>query len=306
MPANVRTQSSNVGVQPVDVASCSNAQTDDKFICKICLKTFKNNWNLTKHTKKICKGPISALECRYCNSKFTCRSSKSHHLRTCKVKKGADSKALIVCTPHEEPVPATAVLLDAPVATIGQHIGTQNNNIKQQIVQQNNIEAQTNVQHQTINIVVYGEDEISFRNDHVNVKEFKKKLIPGNEMIEPERLTRVIREYTRELLANKSNQCVKKTNLKLAHSSVHTGDNQWETRPDKQVYPLMMNNIANNFGDFLGTYFKPKIYSTLMEFSDYLASNGYCADDEKSKIVDSCYRILVKELKFIMYDLNKS
>ena len=157
------------------------------------------------------------------------------------------------------------------------------------------------MQNQTINIIVYGE-EMNFKHDHMDIKEFGKKLIPGNKRIDPARLTSVVKDYTRELMANKSNQCIKKTNLKLSHSSVHTGDNQWETRGDKEVYPHMINHIANDFGEFLGTHFKPKIYSTLIDFIDYMASNGYCADDDKAKIIESCYHTLCKELKYMTYD----
>ena len=260
--------------------------------CTKCLKTFSYNWVLVRHSK-ICKGyEANALECQYCSYKFTTYSAKSRHLRICKVKKEIDSKAIVV-------VAAEAASSDIVPSVINQKINT----IEQQILQQNNIEAQTNVQNQTINIIVYGE-EISFKHDHMDAKEFGKKLVPGNKRIDPEILTRVVKDYTRELMANKSNQCVKKTNMKMSHSSIHAGGNKWESRQDKEVFPNMINNIANNFGDFLGTHFKPKIYKTLVDFLDYMASNGYCADDEddKHKIIEDCYRNLCKELKLITYD----
>ena len=263
-------------------------------VCTLCAKRFKTRWELLRHSKK-CNGPVNARKCQHCEHEFSSTAAKSRHLRICKVKQEIDSKAL-VCTPDAGP---------STPPTIGQQIVTQNNNNNienvGQLLQQN-IEAQTNVQNQTINIIVYGE-EISFKHDHMNIEEFGKKLIPGNKQIDPERLTRVVKDYTRELMANQSNQCVKKTNLKASHSSVHKGDNQWELRQDKEIFPQMMNNIANDFGDFLGTHFRPKLYKTLLDFLDYMAESGYCADDDdKQKIIENHYKSLCTDLKLITYN----
>ena len=299
-PTNVNPVPTNVNPAPTNVnPTPTNVNPESSTACLQCSKIFKSKWNLKKHSKS-CKGQHNALECQYCGIKLSFPAAKSRHLRICKVKQEIDSKAL-VCTPEPDAGPSTP-------PTIGQQIVTQNNNNNienvGQLLQQN-IEAQTNVQNQTINIIVYG-DEISFKHDHMNIEEFGKKLIPGNKKIDPERLTRVVKDYTRELMANQSNQCVKKTNLKASHSSVHKGDNQWELRQDKEIFPQMMNNIANDFGDFLGTHFRPKLYKTLLDFLDYMAESGYCADDDdKQKIIENHYKSLCTDLKLITYNSSQ-
>lgn len=97
---------------------------------------------------------------------------------------------------------------------------------------------------------------------------------------------------------------VQKTNLKMAHSSVHLGE-CWGLRQDKEVYPNIVNNIANNFSEFLGSHFKPNLYRTMMEYSDYMASNGYCVEDDIAKVMAACHDTLCKEAKLIIYECTR-
>jgi hypothetical protein len=146
-------------------------------------------------------------------------------------------------------------------------------------------------------------ESIQFNHGHIDPKKMKKFLIPGDD-VQPERLTNVVRQWTQQLLSNDENKCVKKTNIRAAHSQVHVGNNNWESRLDKEVYPHLMNNIANDFSDFFNENYRRSVYKALDEFIDYMASDGYCSKDS-DKLIQNSYKTLVKELKLRMFDLSK-
>jgi hypothetical protein len=259
--------------------------------CDKCCKVFVRRYHMTRHIKN-CKGPVSSLQCQYCNKLFKHASGKSAHCKICPVKAELDSKALVVVL--ETPV--------AVAASVPQIVTNNIDTVQTQIQTQNNTHIQTQ---NNINIVVYTNDDegMTFRNDHIDTKRMKKLLIPGDDKIEPEKLSGVVRDYAKQLLACKENQCVKKTNMRSSHSHVHVGNDTWESRQDKDVYPNMMNNISNDFSGFLHLNYKAKFYKTLDKFIDYMASDGYCADEEMSKEIEKCFKNNVAELKLIIFDI---
>lgn len=113
-----------------------------------------------------------------------------------------------------------------------------------------------------------------------------------------------MRRWTDSLLANDDNICVKKTNIRSSHSQVHTGSNKWETRLDKEVYPNLLNNIANDFSDYLAEKYKRGGYNGIADFVDYMASDGYSASDTAKLVLDA-YKTLCKELKLRAFDRTK-
>ena len=128
-------------------------------------------------------------------------------------------------------------------------------------------------------------------------------FVPGDK-VPPEQLTNAVRQWTQQLLSHDDNKCVKKTNIRSSHSKVHVGNNKWECRLDKEVYPNMMNNIANDFSDFFNEKYRRDVYKALEAFIDYMASDGYCQDDSDKRI-ENLYKTLVKELKLRMFDITK-
>lgn len=152
---------------------------------------------------------------------------------------------------------------------------------------------------------------MNFNRSHINPEEMEKLLVVGNTVpLKPaqlQSLTDAVREYTHQLLSNDENKCVKKTNIRSSHSQVHVGNNNWESRLDKEVYPNLMNNIANDFGDFIADNYKTKmrdVYKSLVAFIDYMASDGYCSDDEHKRI-ENLFKTFVKELKLYVFDNSK-
>jgi hypothetical protein len=163
------------------------------------------------------------------------------------------------------------------------------------------------IENQTINIVLYNNtpgENIQFLHDHIDPKKFAKHLIRGDR-VRPELLTGVVRQYAEQLLSNKENNCVKKTNMRASHSYVHIGNNEWETRLDAEVYPSMVNSIANDFTEYFNENYKRQLHKALDEFLDYMASDGYCADDD-DKVIENCFKTLTRELKLRMFDKSKT
>ena len=53
------------------------------FECEKCKKIFKTNQGLKKHK---CNGVSNILECQYCHKIFSSKTTKSQHIKTCKIK----------------------------------------------------------------------------------------------------------------------------------------------------------------------------------------------------------------------------
>lgn len=176
------------------------------------------------------------------------------------------------------------------------NIGTQNNiNIGTQINNNNNI------------IIVYNKSGgTPFTTDHLTAEDFKKIL----ELASPHIDSRAISEFSRQLLSDPRNRCVKKTNIKLGHSQVHTGNNTWELQLDKIVYPQLANDMANNMFEYINakrSQLKKDVFDRLRDFVDYMADNGYINtdDEERQKEIQNEYKNFVKGLKLIVYGNNK-
>ena len=252
--------------------------------CDKCNHVFKQRSKMLKHQEK-CTGLVNKLECPFCHNIYASDKSKFNHVRICKVKKYIDSKALIVCHPIDEKLSSSST-----------NIGTNIQNINGD-----------NIQNQTvINLVVYNSnpnETMQFNHKHIDPKKLKKFFVPGDK-VQPERLTDAMREWTNQLLSNDDNKCVKKTNIRASHSQVHVGNNNWESRLDKEVYPHLMNNIANDFSDFFSENYRRNMYTALDAFIDYMASDGYCSTDS-DKVIENSFKTLVKELKLRMFDSTK-
>ena len=277
---NLGHKNDNLGHKNDNLAAC------DTLSCDKCTKMFKKKWFLDRHIIS-CSTKIDARTCEYCSKQFSHRVAKYRHSKICKVRI-EDELQVLVPTPTENAV--TVV----------------NNNVNIQNISGNiqNVQNQTN--NTVINLVVYNSnpnEAMQFNHNHIDPKKLKKFLIAGDN-VQPERLTSVVREWTQQLLSNNDNKCVKKTNIRSAHSSVHVGNNNWETRLDKEVYPHLMNNIANDFSDFFNDNYRNNMYKALEAFIEYMASDGYCSTDS-DKVIENSFKTLVKELKLRTFDLTK-
>ena len=245
------------------------------FECSKCNKCLSSKQYLEKHII-ICKGIKNKLECQICNNIYSSSSNLSRHRKTCKEK----DKQLIE---------------------------SETNNITS-LAQQNNsnIENQTNniIGNQTNNtnyIIVFASETGAI--EFVKTPEFNEKLkafLEGNNHIDN------IKNFNKELLSIKDNQCVKKTNIKSKISKVHIGNNKWQTKNDEDVYPQMACNLADDMCNAIMQMKTRDRYKTLERILDCMSDNGYVADTKEAQkeMVDN-FKNVVKDLKLIVYDLTK-
>ena len=266
--------------------------------CDICEKNLSSKRNYLNHKEK-CKGFINPLQCIYCNEVFTLGPAKYRHQKTCKVR-----------------IPSTDLTI--PQGQGNTIIGTNtNNNIQTQnnienLTQNNNIETQNN----NVTLVIYNTDankSDNFIKNHISHDELKNILKITNGDIDDEKKVTMVEEYMRNLLKNPDNRCIKKTNMRDIHSKIHTGDNNWITKTDKEIYPKLTCNIADGLSELIQirnnekSMIKTQKLRELIAFLDYMADNGY-RNDEHEEInaqTNAFFRDLVQRIKSVIYDFTK-
>ena len=283
---DIHKNTNNIDTKEIDT------QNDKEYRCKKCDKCLYANWYLTKHMEK-CKGIRDKNSCEYCHKIFKHDNSRFGHYKICKVKKERDATALI---PYE----ASTNELDN-IHTINNNIQTQNN-IDTQNNTTNNIDTQNNTQNI---IVVYHQDNIEYLKDHIGEEaiEYIKKMYPRVDR-------RIVMDYSKRLFERPENQCVQKKNLKMGHSDVHIGNNEWEAAMDKSIYPKLACGVANHMSDYLYAkrdQLRKEAFEKIISFVDYMADEGYINTDdkEKEKGILREYQMFVKELKMIIYNKTK-
>jgi hypothetical protein len=151
------------------------------------------------------------------------------------------------------------------------------------------------------NLIVFPSGDID---DFISNKNFENKI--KNILKLPDNYS-IVANYNKELFSIKENQCIKKTNLKSQHSQVHIGDNIWESRLDKEVYPKMVSCLANDLCMLLHDKKKCERIKILEDFLSSIIDNGYINDDmEKQKEMLNNFKNLVSNLKLLIYDITKN
>lgn len=163
-----------------------------------------------------------------------------------------------------------------------------------------------NMQNQAPNfttIIVYGSE---FLNEHVNIKEIEEELLKKYTN-EYDFMRNILKCYARKLFENNNNLYIKKVNKNDSYSLIHTGNNKWISELDKVIYPKIASNVANSFQEYLlvnNAELKRKtkkfIENVFSPFLDYMADEGYCADDDKE--IKNAFKLFSKEIKLIIKD----
>uniref|UniRef100_A0A6C0CUE9 C2H2-type domain-containing protein n=1 Tax=viral metagenome TaxID=1070528 RepID=A0A6C0CUE9_9ZZZZ len=263
-------------------------KTNKEYKCTKCHKCLYTNWYLKKHMEK-CQGIKDGLSCEYCYKLFSHEKSRYKHYKICKAKKEIDSKALVPILTDN--IPTGSTINNSQIATNinNTNIENQNNNT------QNNI------------IVVYNSSGTDFNREHINQEAFMKKIL---EMVQPHIDRSFVLDYGRELFNNPQNKCIKKDSLKSGHTEVHVGDNKWEHKLDRALYPKLVNDLANNLSELIYTNrnnIPKKWFEQIIAFLDYMADDGYVNTDdkEKTKRIGQDFKMLAKELKLVIYEVTK-
>jgi len=251
--------------------------------CTKCDKTLSNPQNYKRHVS-ICQGKKDPLKCQYCFKVFTRSQSKYKHIKICKEKQ---KSALVV---HSQ-------------SNIGTNIETQNNNINNGTINNNNV---------TLIVYNHGASD-SFKTDHITYRELKDTLKIMSRDVNDEKKVSVLEQYMRHILANPDNRCIKKTNIRDVYSKIHVGDNKWISKSDRDIYPKLTCNIAEGFNDLVGirnseqSMIKQAKLNELSQFLDYMTDNGYRNDndDEVNQQTEMLFRELVKRIKGVVFDVTK-
>ena len=264
----VKHPSTNVSHASTNVSHASSEIYTSKQCIK-CNYIFSKRYTMLKHFEK-CKG--NKLECEFCKNIYSSRVTKSKHMRICRVKKEAESIALLIKSEEAQPTNQNV--------TYNQNVQIINNNIT------NN------------NIIVFRENE-PLLSDHIT-KNYLKKLLGTNDYSE------LLSNFSEAILKRKENQCVRKTNLRSSSSSVHIGNDIWEARPDHQAIPRLLSNLAITFAGSMECY-KIAVQKALDQFIEDVTCNGEHGTDDSSEIaqMQRMYKNTVSNLKHILFNLTK-
>jgi hypothetical protein len=243
---------------------------------------------MIKHKEK-CRGVVNRLQCADCLRVCKSSSNLCVHRKTCKVKKEKEAQALVTTTIADTCQPCT----------IQNQNNTINNTTNTTNITNNTTNNNTLIQNNTVNLVVFGE-EMALLNDHIS-KQYVKQLLKNKD------LTELVNKYSVELLKRRENQCVRKTNLRSASSSVYVGNNKWEACLDHEIYPKLMSNIACNLGDIAENY-NVAVRRTLNIFIEDITCNGEHGNSEdidECKKVKLSYKKLLDSVKHILFNFTK-
>lgn len=192
--------------------------TSDYTKCPHCYKTFSCSKSLNRHIA-VCQHTSHPLQCWKCKSMFNNRMAKSRHMKNC-------------IGPIEQ---SSTEANDQALS-----IGIQNNCQNQLNIQnQQNIQTQNN--NVTNNVVVkfpgFCDEDFDFDREHISSKRL-------NAMWDCSRPEIGFYKYASAILENPKNRYVKKTDAKANHSSIHTGDGEWELALDKDVFPRLTFDMS--------------------------------------------------------------
>jgi len=280
---NVNIEGQNVNIEGQNV-NIEGQNVNIVHSCHRCSKVLATKKSLNRHIS-VCDGTMNSNVCSKCNKSFSCRQSKSRHLQNCKGE--------------------VSLHVDGSMT---QYNNSEVNNIQTQ----NNIENQQNIQTQNnnnITIVTFNPEDVAtivpLLTDHIDIRALKAAIKTNDK---PD----VLLKYTEELMKKPENRCVKKTNMRSSHSSVHVGNNKWRLKPDALVYPKLVSDIATLAQDLLEKCKQHRsipqhLIQGLIAFNEYIADKGYCNEDSSTQDrVMNGYKRVVSGTKSLVYENTQS
>ena len=239
-----------------------NLDYDNK--CPNCSKKLSSKLSVKRHLN-ICKGVLNTLECHLCHKTFADYSSKSHHLKKCKIKNLNNQLSLSNSNSNND------IIINSSNVEI---IPIKNDSVLVPITQVNNISNTINTINNTINInlIYYDKEENKIIFDITHIKEdIVYKIVTRDD-------TDAFKYFCDKLFENKNNQLIVKKSLRDNYSKVHVGFNYWEKLLDEFIYPKLMSNISETMITYIdenkGKHRKTKI-EYIMNYLHIMASNGY-------------------------------
>ena len=269
--------------------------TDRVFQCEKCSKTLSSNQNYKTHIDK-CMGIYNALQCPICDEIFNNRTSKSRHVKAC------NERSLITAAQFQSTSSTNNTIINNTTVITGD----QNNTIHNTIINQTN------------NIILKLDsnklDEFSFVTDHITNPELKNILKITHQDIGDAKKVNMLEIYMRHLLSNPINQCIQKTNMQNGFSKIHTGENNWEIKHDKELYPKLTCNVAQGFSGLMVSRNDdaPMIKTErkleeLKAFLEYMTDEGYRNDSDENvnHQTHQLFKQLVQRIKGVVFEVTK-
>jgi len=313
IPQNVIPIPQNVIPNPQNVIPNSFIEEDTSLQCDKCPKIFSNKYNLKRHISN-CKGKTNNLECYVCHTVFTNRHNRSRHMKECqsmaivlsdKNNKGEQNKTDTVMNTNEDKQTTNNIICNQN--------NTVNNTVNKTVNNNSNNNSNNNT---TINnfIISYKPDDIEFQTDHITNPELKRLLKITHNSIDDEKKVHMLEEFMRTLLTNPANKCVQKTNMQNCFSKVHTGNDLWQVKHDKDVYPKFTCNVAEEFNSLMVSRNQDtrmikteRKLNELKAFLDYMADYGYRNDEDNeiNRETHLMFKQLVQRIKGVVFEMTK-
>lgn len=272
---------------PVVISNIQLTQPNTKQ-CDKCLHIFSLRSGLLKHYDK-CRGTVDKCQCKYCYKIFNTVKSKSNHLSVCSVRKQIieDSKKVIV--PLE---PSTVITNNTNSNNTTTNITTNN------ITQNNTI---NNIQNNTTNNIIVFQKNEPMLFDHITKSSLKEILKLHN-------FDDVVKAFSEEVWKRKENQCVRKTNMRSSTSSVHVGNNVWESRTDKQIYPGLICNIVMTLGESSESFNFTIQKHQLQHSEDFTCDGEHGTSDEREEaaLVKKMFKDTIENIKNMIFNFTRN
>jgi hypothetical protein len=271
--SNVLKDASNVREDASNVRE--DASNVAEYKCSKCDKVLSQKRTLIKHEEK-CKGVKNSLECHKCHKVFTARSTKCEHVKKCS--------------------PDALTLYNKENDTI--------NNINNGTIINNNTINNTINNTNNITVISFGDGkDIQFMNDHITAKMLTQMYSDGNTVDG-------LRQYMQKLLEIPENRLIKKTNAKQAFSKVHCGNGNWETRLDQDIYPKLVNQMANDNWDKIRYYNESNAIKLRETLTKRLLDNlevltSWDKPDDYEDEQKRTFKQTISMLKLLVLDISK-
>lgn len=197
------------------------------FVCEKCKHIFNTNRGYKRHIEN-CNG-IGPLECPYCYRIFGNKQTKCRHAKICK------------CNPDND---------HSKMSIINNNGTFDHSNIMNSTVNVDNSNHNTTNNYNNINIIRFEIDKkkhTQFISAHITPEEIKEILDKYFDLRDRYNHIEILNEYFDRLLDIPENKCIKKTDIKSKYSQIHTGDNKWVMKPDRNIYDKLIMDTTKNF-----------------------------------------------------------
>ncbi len=214
-----------------------HTETNTKIQCDKCMKELSSTQTLKSH-KITCDG-LTSLQCQYCSKTLSNRYSKYRHKKVCQNKQKEANKE----ADKEEINTLPSITNNTNNYAVGNLQGDHNTINNNNTNNTNNITNYNtnNITNNNNSIMLFDKDSyISFDASSMDIEDNVSKV----DCTDDRSHIGALYNFSNILFSIPKNRCVKKTNLKMRHSKVHTGDNRWETLDDSFVYDKLVKDIS--------------------------------------------------------------